>query len=85
MDKSSQWNERKLRRQEPPWQENINQTPEFILRYQVQNRSIEDTLAADLEMLKQMAQVIFEIAKQFFDNFIVICGSFFFCERSRKW
>lgn len=46
-----------LRRRDPHWLDNINVTNELIYRYQVNTRSLNDVLKADLFALKKVHQV----------------------------
>lgn len=40
-----------------PWIEDINVTPELILKYQVKERPIEEVLYQDLKALQSITQV----------------------------
>lgn len=43
----------------PYWMKNVESTPELILRYQMKTRELEDTLSADLRVLREINQVNF--------------------------
>lgn len=47
-----------LRKRDPPWLETISVTPELVYRYQMAVRDFADILESDLNVLKDINQVI---------------------------
>ncbi|XP_065349399.1 period circadian protein isoform X1 [Cloeon dipterum] len=47
---------RPMLKKEPPWLEEVHVTADLVYRYQVEDRTLEDVLAADLEALNYMQQ-----------------------------
>lgn len=41
----------------PYWMKNVDSTPDLVFRYQVSTRELQDTLQADLRVLKEINQV----------------------------
>ncbi|XP_055546670.1 period circadian protein-like isoform X9 [Wyeomyia smithii] len=46
------------RRPNPPWLDNVNLTKQLVYRYQVAERSLQDLLAADADVLRRLNQPI---------------------------
>lgn len=56
-EQNAKTHEVKKRRNTSYWMEEVDITPDLILRYQMETRNLEDILQADLRILKEINQV----------------------------